>query len=803
MSPRELCAALMRADTEAEVVELLETADYWDDANAWRPINDDESNFSTIGNQQSDAISALAEKIINSVDARLIRACRGSQMDPEALNAPQSMQEAVERFFREGGAVGVSAGRLSEWSDGYITAEGRLLTLVASGNKPEEGSGRPSITIADQGEGQTPDAFPDTFMSLKRSNKLKVPFVQGKFSMGGTGALQFGSPKWNLQLIISRRDPELLPSVTTGRDLEWGFTIVRRERPTGGIRNSVYTYLAPLESGRVLSFPAEAWPIFPESSARIRDAYSRESGFGSLVKLYEYDLPGSKSNIVQSGGGLLRRIETGLPQLALPVRLYEMRDYAGKAESSFATNALGLVLRLDRDRASSLAPEAPLSASVTVAGKSIPLRIYVFASKERAREYRVSRQGVVFGVNGQAHGSLSVDLFKRKNVGLGYLSDSLLVYADCTAIDGEVRENLFMNSRDRLREGALAKQLEDEVSYVLSHHPVLKELNSRRRAQMIENQLQDERPLADALRDIVKNHSTLAKLFKSGFKLATAFPPGGQAVGQGKGESANFTGVRFPTYFRVRGHKSESPFRRDAQLDRRARITFETDVENSYFIRPIDPGVIEVVRVVGDHTEDVLADSITGPFDGLAHIAFTLPEEAVVGDTVAFKVRVTDSSRDDALASDVELRVVDHEPTGGGGGGTRRKNPNSGSGDQGGSGLALPNVKRVPEAEWDQYEFDSETALKIVSSEGYYDYFVNIDNKFLRIAQKDSRQSALLLENQFAYGLVLLGIAMVHDFVSSSEEVGPEDMVAKVTKAVAPILVPMLQTVGTLGTQEE
>ncbi len=792
----------MRADTEDEVVELLESTGYWDDVNAWRPINDDESNFSTIGNQQSDAISALAEKIINSVDARLILACRRSPMDPEAHDAPQSMEEAVERFFREGGAVGVSAGRISEWSDKKITAEGRLLTLSASGNKPESGSGRPSITIADQGEGQTPDAFPDTFMSLKRSNKLRVPFVQGKFSMGGTGALQFGSPKWNLQLIVSKRAPELLPPGTTGRDLEWGFTVVRRERPTHGNRSSVYTYLAPFESRGVLSFEAETWPIFPESSARVRDPYARESAFGSLVKLYEYDLPGSKSNIVQSGGGLLRRIETGLPQLALPVRLYEMRDYKGKAESSFATNALGLVLRLDRDRASSLAPEAPLSASVTVAGKAIPLRIYVFASKERAGEYRVSRQGLVFGVNGQAHGSISVDLFTRKRVGLGYISDSLLVYADCTAIDGDVRENLFMNSRDRLREGALAKQLEDEVSDVLSHHPVLRQLNSRRRALAIEDQLSDERPLADALRDIVRSNSTLAKLFNSGFKLPSAFQPGGQSVGTEKGKSAHFIGIRYPTYFRVREHKSDEPYRRDAQVGRRARITFETDAENGYFIRPIDPGSIEILRVVDNHVEGVLADSITGPFDGIAHIAFTLPADSMVGEIVVFRVCVTDKSRSDAITVDVELKVVDYEPGGGGGNGTRRKNPNSGTGNQGGSGLALPNVKRVADAEWDQYGFDEETALTIVSSEGYFDYFVNIDNKFLKIAQKDSKNSAVLLENQFTYGLVLVGIAMVHDFETGDAEGGLEDLVAKVSRAIAPVLVPMLQTVGTLGTRE-
>jgi hypothetical protein len=64
----------------------------------------------------------------------------------------------------------------------------RGITLAATGVKGQEGD--PCLTIADQGEGQTPRKFPDTFLSLEKSNKLRIPFVQGKFNMGGTGVLQ-------------------------------------------------------------------------------------------------------------------------------------------------------------------------------------------------------------------------------------------------------------------------------------------------------------------------------------------------------------------------------------------------------------------------------------------------------------------------------------------------------------------------------------------------------------------------------------------------------------------------------------
>jgi hypothetical protein len=89
------------------------------------------------------------------------------------------------------------------------------------------------LTISDAGEGQTPARMPDTFLSLvDKSNKLRIPFVQGKFNMGGTGVLKFCGES-SLELILSRRDPEI---VARGKENDstsqrWGFTIVRRERP--------------------------------------------------------------------------------------------------------------------------------------------------------------------------------------------------------------------------------------------------------------------------------------------------------------------------------------------------------------------------------------------------------------------------------------------------------------------------------------------------------------------------------------------------------------------------------------------
>ena len=72
---KELCLALMRADSEMEVVRILTEAGYWNEKRVWRLYGDRENNFSTIGNQQNRPDAALVEKLINSVDARLMHEC--------------------------------------------------------------------------------------------------------------------------------------------------------------------------------------------------------------------------------------------------------------------------------------------------------------------------------------------------------------------------------------------------------------------------------------------------------------------------------------------------------------------------------------------------------------------------------------------------------------------------------------------------------------------------------------------------------------------------------------------------------
>jgi len=243
---RALCLAMMKADSEEEVIELLKSSGLWENKDLWRFYGDYENNYNTIGNQQGRPDAALVEKVVNAVDTRLLGECLVRGIDPEGSQAPQSIRQAVAMFFDDDYKPdSPHAGQIKNWSNEKRTEIARTLTVVATGAGAK--SGNPCFSISDRGEGQTPERMPDTFLSLTKANKLRIPFVQGKFNMGGTGVFEFCGPN-GLQLTVTRRNPNIPRSkFPHPSDTQWGFTIVRRENAGAGpVRNSVYTYLAPV-----------------------------------------------------------------------------------------------------------------------------------------------------------------------------------------------------------------------------------------------------------------------------------------------------------------------------------------------------------------------------------------------------------------------------------------------------------------------------------------------------------------------------------------------------------------------------
>lgn len=138
---KDLCLSLMKADSEEDVIDILTKAGYWNNTDVWRFYGDNENNFSTIGNQQSKPEAALVEKLVNSVDARLINECLIKGVDPEGPDAPQTIREAVSSFFENSeNQRSDLAGLVREWADKKRTEVARGIAFFATGAKAKEGN---------------------------------------------------------------------------------------------------------------------------------------------------------------------------------------------------------------------------------------------------------------------------------------------------------------------------------------------------------------------------------------------------------------------------------------------------------------------------------------------------------------------------------------------------------------------------------------------------------------------------------------------------------------------------------------
>jgi hypothetical protein len=667
---KALCLALMKADTEAEVIQLLTDAGYWNDAAVWRFYGDYENNFNTIGNQQSRPDAALVEKFVNSEDARLMNECLVRGINPEGPDAPQTIRDAVTAFFDEKTKTGSLAGRVANWSDSKRTEVARGITLAATGFPPREG--KPCFTIADCGEGQMPRAMPDTLLSLNRSNKLRIPFVQGKFNMGGTGVLKFCG-RHNLQLIVSRRNPAILKNKPSAdpSDAQWGFAVVRREDPNDGRRSSAYTYLAPLGAqasprhGSLLRFAANSMPIFPDG----RNAYARHSEWGTLIKLYEYAAAGYSNTHILRKDGLLSRIDLLLSDPALPIRLHECRPAFKGHEGSFETTLTGLAVRLEDDKAENLEEGFPSSCPLSVEGEAMIATMCAF-KKGKAETYR-RNEGIVFSVNGQTHGHLTKDFFNRKNAGrLNYIADSILVTVDCSNISGRAQEDLFMNSRDRLSHNPIRYAIEEQLEEMLKQHHGLRALKEKRRSEEIQSKLADEKPLEDILKSLLEHSPTLSALFLQGQRAVNPFK-----TLQVTEQETEFQGKKHPTYFKIKDKEYGKEVRRNCHINQRCRVVFETDAANDYFSRNTDPGEFSLF-LVSDVGRSPVSDYV-GPNlqNGVATLTVQLPANCKISDLLRFQAVVTDPTRlepfENTFALDVKPEAVPH----GSGGGERHKPP--------------------------------------------------------------------------------------------------------------------------------
>ena len=434
---------LYEASTEAEVADIIADDRCLRDPLSWIPYGQNESNFGVVENQQASPIPALVEKIINSIDAILTRECLERGLDPTSVAAPRSVERAIEEFFPNA----------SDWDlPPSRRHQAERIQIIADGPRMET-----SLTIYDDGEGQHPEDFENTFLSLLRGNKNEIHFVQGKYNMGGAGAVAFcGTQRY--QLVGSRR--------WDGAG-DFGFTLIRRHPLTEVEKESKratwYEYL--VVDGAIPSFPIKTLDL---------GLRNRHFSVGTVVKLYSYDLPVGARSVISRD--LNQSLNEYLFAPALPLYTID-QEFRYPKDRNLQRDLYGLKHRLEFDDRKYVSELFSEEITDTEIGRA-KVYVYVFHAivdgkspkdtrETIRREFFKNSMSVLFSVNGQVHGHYTSEFITR-SLKFHILKDHLLIHVDCTTMELNFRNELFMASRDRLKGGKEARELRRRLSDLLS-----------------------------------------------------------------------------------------------------------------------------------------------------------------------------------------------------------------------------------------------------------------------------------------------------------------------------------------------
>lgn len=634
VSNQKLFQLIFDSGDEAELQEVIDLhPDVFKQEN-WHALGGDRNNFSVVKNQQSNPIAALIEKITNSIDATLTRKCLEAGMEPESSEAPRSINEAVDRFF---------GSEKEDWAiDKFRREQAKNIQIVADG--PTKST---SVIIYDNGEGQHPEKFEETFLSLMKGNKTKIHFVQGKYNMGGSGALVFCGKK-RYQLIASKRYDNL------GK---FGFTLVREhplsieEQKTN--RETWYEYLKI--DDEIPSFEIDELNL---------GLFERNFTTGSVLKLYSYQFPAGYSGFAQE---LNQSINEYLFKPALPI--YTV-DKASRYPNNkvLSLDLFGLQRRLEKSDNEYVDDFFSWEFDNDLFGKS-KVTAYVFKSKVKdqdakstkkniARRFFKNNMSVIFSLNGQAHGYFTSEFITR-SLKLNLLKSHLLIHVDCTEMNYDFRKELFMASRDRLKDGETTRSLRQFLAKELSKKDSALVEIEKKRKDFITSDSGDAKELLKSFTKNLPLDSDLMKLLNQTFKLELAGDKKTKKNNQKKKrqgkEKESFRPERFPTRMNLTIAEKDGIKAVSIPRGEERTITFDTDVENHYFDRIEEPGELKIALISytsneeggGDHPpaptkiEELFNINKSSPKEGKIRVSIHPKQMMNVGDDAEIKVTLT------------------------------------------------------------------------------------------------------------------------------------------------------------------
>lgn len=643
---RSVCRRLLDVESEADVETIIESVSEMADRRNWKPLDGRDTNFNVTSNQASDGGKALTELMTNMVDALLMKHAYLKGIDPKAKNAPATMHEAVDKLIKNlrGGKL-TSLGSNDPWLRTFAQDN---LVIGVTGSRTKR-TGLPCYTFVDNGEGQHPENFEKTFLSLSAGTKKDIPFVQGKYNMGSSGVLSYCGTK-KFKLIVSRRYDRTGP---------WGFTLVRK-RPGGGMPVAEYFVLP---DGKIPSFDEDALYPFVRGDRKRYDGVHLRAG--TVIKLYDYQI-GSRF----AGGfrGSREALNENLVETILPFRILDFRQTPDPKRGG--DRALGIDARpfygmefllLNSQKEDGEAePEADDEAAglstIAVANNTYPDlgRITISAIKLKRNlpgwlRYSINR--VFHAVNGQVQFKQTRG-YVSQSCGYPALKDRVIIVVDASDLTFETHNEVWNGDREHINNTIVGERYQEVVTAAIKESKALQELQHQVAREELQQATKTERN--ELFQQVVNNDRSLATLLTDRDPVITLPANGSGNGGAGPGNGA-FDGKYSPTFFRFEEKAKTTGL--TLPINRTRPLAARTDAEDGYLQRPDNKGTLSVDAEASKrfgiraHLHQGRLTLFLDPVDGAVK----------VGDKIVLKAVLQDKSMPAPVGDQITIRIGEAE----------------------------------------------------------------------------------------------------------------------------------------------
>lgn len=573
----DLLDELKSLNTSEQVEDFIERHDL---QFKWKPLGGRE-NENTV-HIMKDPANALTERITNAIDACLERAIHEND-----VGSASSPRNAVSKLF------GLSKAGYNEMPKNWVTATANANINVSIDESSSEN--RPVIQVEDQGIGQRPQDFEDTFLSLTEDSKVTKPYLIGKYGQGGASTFQF----CNYAIIISRH--------CDGSDIGW--SIVRyNHRSESEVEYSTGVYeFCTLSNGDI--------PTIDESEANGWD--------GSIVRLVEYDARNFNNSLSGGEENLYTVFHRTMFGSIFPFMLEDRRvDRFDGYDGPKRRSVVGSRYRLDSP--SKYVDRSRDFRRVDLGEYgAIRVKYWVLNDRDAVEQFANDTEPIVFTLHGQRHHTESKRYFKD-GTGYSFLKDRIIIEVNCDDLSKAGRR-AFTSAREDMNDSDQGYLIRCKVIEALEEDDQLEDLNEEYRQKRIRetSSEQEERAkdlLADLLRNPKQGEDDEAPTEGGDEEDTPINNDGGRKENEGPEELHDY-----PTYVKIVNKQDPIP----AKQGRKLRVEIETDVD--WRFEELERGEVTLDL---NNIEDLTYDrETTLEENGRKFIYASVDEDAEIGDS--------------------------------------------------------------------------------------------------------------------------------------------------------------------------